>query len=506
MAGPRRADPEGADINGTIATLILISAALLFAGVVASKLSSRFGIPALLLFLVTGMLAGSEGPGGIPFDNPVIAMGIGSAALFLILFDGGLQTDLKNLSREVAVRGALLATAGVMLTAGIVGAFAVLVLDLPLTDGLLLGAILSSTDAAAVFSVLRSRSVGLPPRLRTLIEFESASNDPTAVFLTVTLIAFATGDAPTGALVPLAFALKLVGGAAIGRLSGKLIVRVLNRIDLEHDGLYPVLTLAAAGIVFGLAEVVGASGFMAVYMAGLAMAGRVFAHRRSLLRFHEGVAWLMQIVMFLILGLLVFPSELLGNALPGLAISAVLMFIARPLAVMVLLLGSDFPVRERLMVSWVGLRGAAPIILATFPMVAGLATAGSIFNTVFFVVVFSVLIQGPTAGAMARLLRVDVPMESPERLPIEIDADAAMGMTVARLRVEPGATADRRRLLDVGGPDMPLVILMRRQGWYFIPTGTTVLAGGDELYVLGTAEMIEAMRPLACDAVRCDLA
>lgn len=471
----------------------------------ASKLSSRFGIPALLLFLVTGMLAGSEGPGGIPFDNPVLAMAIGSAALFLILFDGGLQTDLKNLSRTVAIRGALLATAGVMLTAGIVGAFAVFVLDLPLTDGLLLGAILSSTDAAAVFSVLRSRSMGLPPKLRTLIELESASNDPTAVFLTVTLIALAAGDAPTGALLPAMFALKLVGGGAVGWLSGLLIVRILNRIDLEHDGLYPVLTLAAAGAVFGIAEVVGASGFMAAYMAGLAMAGRVFAHRRSLLRFHEGIAWLMQIVMFLILGLLVFPSELLDNALPGLAISAVLMFVARPLAVMALLLGSDFSIRERVMVSWVGLRGAAPIILATFPMVAGLGTAGSIFNTVFFVVVFSVLIQGPTAGLVARLLRVDVPMENTERLPIEIDTDAAMGMTVARLEVEPGAVADRRHLLEVGGPDMPLVILMRRHGWYFIPTGTTVLAGGDELYVLGTAEMIEAMRPVACDAVRCDL-
>ena len=193
-----------------------MSAALLVAGVLASKLSSRFGIPALLLFLVTGMLAGSEGPGGIPFDSPLAAMAAGSVALFLILFDGGLQTDLKNLSRAVAVRGALLATVGVMLTAGVVGAFCVVVLDIPLTEGLLLGAILSSTDAAAVFSVLRSKDVGLPPRLRTLIEFESASNDPTAVFLVVTLVAFAAGDAPVGALVPLSYLLRLAGGSAIG--------------------------------------------------------------------------------------------------------------------------------------------------------------------------------------------------------------------------------------------------------------------------------------------------
>lgn len=471
----------------------------------ASKLSSRFGIPALLLFLVTGMLAGSEGPGGIPFDSPVIAMATGSVALFLILFDGGLQTDLKHLSRTIAIRGALLATIGVMITAGVVGGFAVLVLDVSLVEGLLLGAILSSTDAAAVFSVLRSRSVGLPPRLRTLIEFESASNDPTAVFLTVTLIAVALGDAPSGAMLPISFALRLVGGGAIGWLSGLLIVRMLNRIDLEHDGLYPVLTLAAAGVVFGVAEVAGTSGFMAVYLAGLSMTGRVFAHRRSLLRFHEGVAWLMQIAMFLILGLLAFPSQLLDYAVPGLLVSVVLMFVARPLAVMPLLVGSDFSYRERLMVSWVGLRGAAPIILSTFPLVAGIEAAGPIFNIVFFVVVFSVLIQGPTAGKVARALKLDAPLEPIERLPIDIDADAEMGMTVARLAVEPGSHADKRRLLDVGGPHMPLAILMRRQGWYFIPTGTTVLAGGDELYVLGTAEMIEAMRPKVCDSIRCDL-
>ncbi|MHB1323947.1 MAG: potassium/proton antiporter [Coriobacteriia bacterium] len=492
-------------IQGTIATLTFVGAALLLAGVLASKLTSRFGIPALLLFLVTGMLAGSEGPGGIPFDDPRVAMGIGSAALFLILFDGGLQTDLKNLSRDVAIRGALLATIGVMLTAGAVGAFAVMVLDMPLADGLLLGAILSSTDAAAVFSVLRSRSVGLSPRLRTLIEFESASNDPTAVFLTLTLIMIAIGEAPAGALIPLAFAFKLAGGGVIGWIAGGLLVRLLNRIDLEHDGLYPVLTLAASGVLFGLAEVVGTSGFIAVYIAGLTMAGRVFAHRRSLLRFHQGVAWLMQIVMFLMLGLLVFPSELLSQALPGMAISAVLMFLARPVAVMVCLAGSGFSLRERLMVSWVGLRGAAPIILATFPMVAGLGTSGTIFNTVFFAVVFSVLIQGPTAGWMARLLKVDEPIRRVERLPIEIDADAAVGMVISRLRVEAGSVADGSHLLDVGGPDMPLVILMRRQGWYFIPTGTTVLAAGDELHVLGTAEMIEAMRSYVCEAAYCDL-
>lgn len=460
----------------------------------ASKLSSRFGIPALLLFLVTGMLAGSEGPGGIPFDDPFAAMAIGSVALALILFDGGLQTDLRYLDRTAITRGAVLASLGVVVTAGVVGTFAVCVFGMAPLDGFLLGAILSSTDAAAVFSVLRARNVGLDPRLRTLIEFESASNDPTAVFLTVTLISLALGEIPSAALLPLSFVLRLAGGGVIGWLAGGLLVKLLNKIDLEHDGLYPVLTLASAGLLFASAEMVGTSGFMAVYVAGLALAGRVFAHRRSLLHFHEGLAWLMQIVMFLILGLLAFPSELLSHAGLGLGVSAVLTFVARPLAVMICLVGSKYTMRERLMVSWVGLRGAAPIILATFPMVAGLDSAGTIFNTVFFAVVISVLLQGPTAGAAARLLGVARPLSELEWRPVEIDAGTDTGMVVSRFHIDDGSFADGKRLLEIGGPRQLLVILIRRQGRYFIPAGSTTLRGGDELHVLGTVEMIERMR------------
>lgn len=481
--------------TGTV-TIIVVSSLLLFAGVLASKLSSRFGVPALLLFLVLGMLAGSEGPGGIAFDDPRTAMLVGSIALAVILFDGGLQTDLTQLNRPAAIRGVLLASVGVMLTAGVVGAFAVIALGMPLLEGLLLGAILSSTDAAAVFSVLRARSVAIPGDLRTLIEFESASNDPTAVFLTVTLIGLLQGDGTSSALIPLAFAYRLGGGALVGYIAGRGLVLLLNRIELEHDGLYPVLTLAVLGLLFGLAEAAGTSGFMVVYVAGLVLAGTVFVHRQSLIRFHEGMAWLMQITMFLLLGLLVFPSEIRAQALTGLAVSAVLVLVARPLAVFACLLGSGYTTRERLLVSWVGLRGAAPIILATFPMVAGLSASDALFNTVFFAVVISVLVQGPTAGLAARLLRLAEPSGSMERVPIEVDVDATAGIAFERVLVEQSSRADGERLLTVGGPHYPLVFLLRRGERYYIPTGSTVLLAGDELHLVGSQESVEAMRPL----------
>lgn len=477
-----------------VATLILTGAALLLAGVLASKLSSRFGVPALLLFLVIGMLAGSEGPGGIPFDAPRTAMLIGSVALCLILFDGGLQTDVRGLTRQLLVRGSLLATVGVVITAGIVAVFSVVVLGLGWVQGLLLGAILSSTDAAAVFSVLRARGVGLPMRLRQLIEFESASNDPTAVFLTVSLVALAEGTLGSPALLPALYLYRIAGGAVLGWVLGAALVWLLDRIDLEHAGLYPVLTLAAVGIIFGTGELAGTSGFMAAYVAGLSMAPRIFVHRNSLIRFHEGLAWLMQITMFLILGLQVFPSHLLDQAVMSVAISVALILIARPVAVLALFIGSELSIRERLMVSWVGLRGAAPIILATFPVVAGLPDSELIFNTVFFAVVISVLVQGPTVGFVARLLGVAEPPSDVVPAPIEMNAPAGYDLRIQRVEVERDSAADGEMLLRIGGDGRPLVVLLRREGRLFPPSGSTRIEAGDELFVLGSDESVGLMR------------
>lgn len=484
-------------LDSTLVLTVLGGALLLLVSVLASRLSSRLGIPALLLFLLIGMLAGSEGPGGIAFDNPRVAMFIGSLALAVILFDGGLQTDIGHLGKPLLRGGLLLSTAGVIVTAAVVAGFCVLALDMRPVEGLLIGAVLSSTDAAAVFSVLRARGVGLSQRLRTLIELESASNDPTAVFLTVAVISAAQLEfAGPGALV-LSFVVRMGGGLAIGWLAGRALVWLLNVIDLEHDGLYSVLTLAAVGTTFGLAEAAGTSGFMAVYLAGLTMTGRVFVHRRSIVRFHEGMAWLMQVTMFLVLGLLVFPSRLVAEIWPAFAVSAVLILVARPLAVFVSLLRSGLAARERIMVSWVGLRGAAPIILATFPMVAGLDASGSMFNVVFVAVITSVLLQGPSVSFVARRLGIAEPRPEFPLTPIDVDIPRDPAIAVKRIPVSAGSEADGKKLLAIGGPDRPLVILIRRQGHLFLPTGTSLLAAGDELFVLGSDESILAMRALA---------
>ena len=310
---------------------ILIGAAvLLFVSVLVSKISDRFGIPALLAFLILGMLAGSEGPGGIYFDDPALAQFISVIALVLILFSGGLSTEWDKV-RPVAKESWLLATLGVFITALMTGAFASLVFKVSLLEGLLLGSIVSSTDAAAVFSVLRSKGISLKGKLKPLLELESGSNDPMAIFLTVGLIQLITHpDLSPWSLIGLFFQQMLVG-AVVGYGMGRGILWLINRIKLGYEGLYPVLTLALVLLTFGLTAILGGSGFLAVYLAGIVLGHHDFIHKRSLSRFHDGLAWIMQITMFLTLGLLVFPSRLLPTSGLALLVAAGLMFIARPL-------------------------------------------------------------------------------------------------------------------------------------------------------------------------------
>jgi cell volume regulation protein A len=477
-----------------IVEFVLLSAGLLFTGVLASKLSSRLGIPALLLFLAIGMIAGSEGLIGIELDDPEPVMLLGVVALSLIIFGGGLQTDVKSMSREVRRDGILLASVGVILTAGLVGAFAVYVFGVDWTTGLLLGSIVSSTDAAAVFSVLRAKRVGVKARIRSLLEFESGSNDPTAVFLTMTLVAVSTGEQSVGWLLPVLFVYKLAGGIVAGMVFGRVLVYLLNHIDLEYDGLYPVVTLAGVGLVFGLTEAVGASGFMAAYVTGLVMAKSVFVHRNSLIRFHEGLAWLMQIAMFMVLGLLVFPSNLVQVAPAGIMVALFLVFGARPVAVFASLLFSHLSLRERTLVAWVGLRGAAPIILATFPLVAGVGEADYVFDVVFFAVIVSVLLQGPSVAFVARRLGVDAPLDDSVAHPIEISSAQDLGVKIKRLVVGSDSIAVGARLLEIGGPTRPLIVMLRRGGRIFVPTGSTVIDEYDELFALGDPESMQEMR------------
>jgi cell volume regulation protein A len=392
--------------------LIFTAAVLFLLAVLAGKVSDRVGIPPLLLFLALGMLAGSEGLGGIYFDNAWLTQLVGTVALAFILFAGGLDTSWQN-ARTVLRSGLALSTLGVLLTTGLVAAFAAVVLHWSWLDGLLLGAIVAPTDAAAVFSVVSGGRVRLRGPLLPLLEFESGTNDPMAVILTIglTQLVIHTSASPFS-LVPF-FLLELGVGAVLGLGLGKLLVLLVNRLKLEVSGPYPVLTTAAVLFIYGATASVGGSGFLAVYLAGLLMGNSRVEEADSLTRFHGGLAALMEVAMFLTLGLLVFPSQLLRVSVGGLLLTLFLTGVARPVSVFVSLALARMTVREKAFVSWAGLRGAVPIILATFPRLAGVPRAAVIFNLVFFTVLVSVLVQGTTISLAARWLRVTEEPEAP---------------------------------------------------------------------------------------------
>ena len=472
---------------GVIETDMVIAALLLLAGVIASQAASRFGIPALLLFLVLGMLAGSEGLGGIYFDNAFLAQALGVLALSLILFSGGLDTDWPGV-RQVLKEGITLATTGVVISALVMGVLAGAVLGFSLIDGLLLGAIVASTDAAAVFAVLRSKSVGLKGKLKPLLELEAGINDPMAVILTTAIIQFATHpQTPPGAFL-VRFVQQAVLGGAIGYVMGKLIPTVANRLKLAYEGLYPVFTLALVVLTYGVATFVGGSGFLAVYLAGLVAGNHEFVHRRSLLRFHDGLAWLMQIAMFMTLGLLEFPSQLLPIAGRALIVTALLMFVARPLSVFISLAPFHVGTREKLLVSWVGLRGAVPIVLATYPLLAGLPNALLIFNVVFFVVFVSTLLQGASIPTVARWLGVNAPLPPQWEQPLEFNPVRGLKSTLREVILPAESDAAGKRIMDLKLPQTFLVILVGRDKHFILPSGTTTLQAHDRLLVLADQE------------------
>jgi potassium/hydrogen antiporter len=386
-------------------TVVSVALLLIFS-VLASRLSDRFGIPVLLIFIFIGMLAGSEGIGGIYFDNAAVAQAVGIIALIIILFSGGLDTDWGKMV-PILKPGLALATLGVLVTTLVMGVASHWLLGITFPEGILLGAIVSSTDAAAVFSILRSTGVQLKGKLTELLEFESGSNDPMAVFLTVGLIELIQhpGESPL-ALAP-EFLQQMLIGAAAGFLAARLLLFLVRRIHLGAQGLYPVLALGIALLTFGVTSLLHGSGFLAVYLAGLLVCKEDLFRAPDMHRFFDSLAWLSQIIMFLTLGLLVFPSHLVPVILPSFVLALVLILIARPLAVGLSLSFVHMDLTEKAFVSWVGLRGAVPIVLATYPILAGLQQAGLIFNVVFFVVLTSVLIQGTTLPFISRRLGVE---------------------------------------------------------------------------------------------------
>jgi cell volume regulation protein A len=400
------------DIN----ILILVGGSLLLISTLSSKLSDKAGVPVLLLFLSIGMLAGSEGIGGLAFDSPEQAQSIGTVALLIILFSGGLDTRWASV-KPVLLPGLVLSTLGVILTMIILGVFAKFVLGsftsfylgtdgLSWTEAFLIAAIVSSTDAAAVFSVYRTSPVQPKKKLRSLLEFESGSNDPMAVLLTVTLL----GVIANGEVVSIELVVTLVVQLLVGGLAGGLIgwagVTVLNRLQLSTAGLYPMVVLGLGLVVFGTAEWFDGNGFLAVYLAGVVIGNRIDKGRAEIMNFHEGLSWLMQIAIFVMLGLLVFPSQLLEVAGVSIVLALFLMLVGRPLAVAICYLPFRPKKQELLYVSWVGMRGSVPIVLATFPATYGLYGASQIFHLIFFFVLVSVLVQGLTLVPAARYFKV----------------------------------------------------------------------------------------------------
>lgn len=383
---------------------LLILGVLLVSTVIAGTLTSRFGLPALIGFLALGMLAGVDGPGGIYFENYELTQSVGIACLIFILFSGGLDTDWQDV-RRVAAPALVLATAGVLISAGIVTLASMLLLGFGPFQAALLGAIIASTDAAAVFAILRSTGLDLHGEIPALIEVESGSNDPMAIFLVgAALLFIEVPDASPLALAP-DFVVQMGVGALVGIVVGFAMPELFNRGGYNRGGLAFVISIAAALIAFGAAEVLAGNGFLASYVAGLVGGSRAYAAKETISSFQDGMAWLAQVVMFLTLGLLVTPSTLSAAVLPGLAITFILMFVARPISVFICLAPfRKFDWRAKLFVSWAGLRGAVPIVLATFPMVAGVAGAFTIFNVVFFAVILSSLIQGPTIKWAAKRL------------------------------------------------------------------------------------------------------
>ncbi len=392
----------------------LAASLLILSSVYASKFSNKFGIPALLLFLFIGMLAGSEGIGGIEFENYQLANHIGDIALIFILFSGGLDTQWQRI-RPVLGQGLALSTLGVVLTMSILGTFAWLILGsfssfnvgtqgISWLEGLLLGTIVSSTDAAAVFSLLKSSQIDLKGNLQPLLELESGSNDPMAVLLTTTLVQLLVTSEGSLSQLILSVLGQLIIGTIVGYGMGRLMSWETNRLQIKIQGLYSVAMVAKVLFTYGLSSVLQGNGFLAVYVAGIVAASRQFTEKENIIAFHDGLSWLMQITMFVTLGLLVFPSQLIQAIPVSLTIAVFLFLVARPLSVFICLCWTNYSLREKIFISWVGLRGAVPIVLAIAPITANLPGDLIIFNVVFFIVLLSVSIQGLTLAPMAQWL------------------------------------------------------------------------------------------------------
>lgn len=468
--------------------VLLTASVILFLSIFAGKAGYRFGLPALLLFLGVGMLFGSDGL-GIQFSDPGIAQFIGMLALSIILFSGGMDTKVAEV-RPIASQGVVLATVGVLATTFVTGGFIYWLfgffrhyITLTFPESLLLAAVMSSTDSASVFSILRSKGVFLKERLRPTLELESGSNDPMAYMLTLLLIAYIQSGGMDIWQAGFSLFIQLSVGAVGGFLLGKLAVYIINKINIDNESLYPILLLATAFFTFSATTLCQGNGYLAVYIAGLVVGNAKIVHKKSMGTFFDGFAWLWQIVMFLTLGLLVNPHELLPIAGVGILVGVFMILVARPLSVFLCLIPyKNFSTKGKLYISWVGLRGAVPIIFATYPMIAGIEHASMFFNIVFFITILSLVIQGTTVTSVAKWLgMID---ESARKNEFSIELPEEIKSAMSEIDITPAVLAHGNKLMELSLPDHTLAVMVKREGLFFIPKGNTELKENDKLLMI----------------------
>ena len=483
----------------TAENILLIGSILLFVSIVVGKNGYRFGEPALLLFLLVGMLFGSDGL-GLQFHNAKIAQFIGMVALSVILFSGGMDTKFKEI-RPILSPGIVLSTVGVFLTALFTGLFIWYLsgmswtnIHFPLITSLLLASTMSSTDSASVFAILRSQKMNLKHNLRPMLELESGSNDPMAYMLTIVLIQFIQSDGMgTGNIIG-SFIIQFLVGAAAGYILGKLAILILNKINIDNQSLYPILLLSFVFFTFAITDLLRGNGYLAVYIAGMMVGNHKITFRKEIATFMDGLTWLFQIIMFLMLGLLVNPHEMIEVAVVALLIGVFMIVIGRPLSVLLCLLQfRKITLKSRLFVSWVGLRGAVPIIFATYPVVANVEGSNMIFNIVFFITIVSLIVQGTSVSFVARLLHLSTPLEKTGNdfgveLPEEIDTDLS-DMTITMEMLNEADT-----LKDMNLPKGTLVMIVKRGDEFLIPNGTLKLHVGDKLLLISEKNKQETVK------------
>jgi potassium/hydrogen antiporter len=471
----------------SVSIAILLGAVLVMAGILSSLLALRFGAPLLLVFLLIGVMAGDSGPGQLQFDDLRTTYLVGSVALALILFDGGLRTRFQNISAVIAP-SMLLATVGVLLTALITAPVARYALDLNWTEALLVGAVVASTDAAAVFLLVHAQGLRLRPRVGATLEAESGTNDPFAVFLTLMLVELISVGNSSFAHVAVELGREAVLGAVAGIAGGRLVVLALNRVALPQ-GLHAPFVLTAALVVFGTTQIVHASGFLAVYLAGIIIGNRPTRAHNALVTFLDAATWLAQIVMFVLLGLLASPQRLVGSIGPAVIIALVLMLVARPLAVFLCLAPFRFNWREKIFIAWTGLRGAVAIFLASIPMMVGLSKAYLYFDVAFVIVVISLLLQGWTLAAAARRLHVALPRADRGPRRVELDLPGQLEQQLVGYSVRPKSLFFRRGLT----PSWSKPTLVIRDQRILSPVEADPVRPGDYIYLLAPPEKAEAL-------------